>query len=200
MRQGSERRVRSNRAMEGTKRLGALYPMVSRLRSGVRESNARSFGHLPQRAAVIPLGLPSGEQCSILPAFRVREGTLQVLWRERWKSLTTVLVLLPRPTGDNGFPALPPESLTQMEQERRPVSDSPPASYPPGPPLSVGTLTRGGGKSSGTTQLGTRHWQRIPQSVPCGTWRRLLQIRPRNPGEHPGGLGGTRQPHDLPTP
>ena len=68
---GHEAAIRTRGAFQPcygeAERLGALCPMVSRLRNGVRESNARSLGHLTHRAAVIPLGLPSGEQCSIRP-------------------------------------------------------------------------------------------------------------------------------------
>ncbi len=37
------------------------------------------------------------------------------------------------------------------------------------------------GSRPGAAQFGTRHWQRIPQSVPCGAWRQPLQVRLRRP-------------------
>ena len=69
--------------------LPSVVPSLKR-RSGEQRSILRPP---PAAGAAIPLGLPSGEQCSILLAFRVREGTLQVLWRDTLESLTTGSVL-----------------------------------------------------------------------------------------------------------
>ena len=79
-----------------------------------------------------------------------RDGTLQrsLVW-EALGSRTTLSVLLPPSAAGNGFPPPTPGSLTQMEQERRPVSGSPSAPCPPEPRPPLGTLTRGGGESAG---------------------------------------------------